>query len=279
MLSAAEPRTIFQYPWRIAALVGVVGNIAYNFVYARVGAPRLTVGDVSRAYPTLFTPAGYAFAIWGVIYGTTLLYAVLALQPKQLGVVMHDRVAPWLLLTNALASLWVSLFSQQQLGPSTLIITATLVSAVVMYSTVSDHLVSEHLSHWWRLPFGLWLGWLSVATLANFNLAFAAAGWHGFPLSEPAWTSVLLVFAALVAGGVGVLFLDPVVPFVVAWAAFAVAVAHFEESTWVGVVALLVTAKCAWGGLRWSLFNAIPMSRAHREEVESLLRFGPVRRR
>lgn len=279
MMTAAEPKTIFQHPWRLASLIGVVANVTYNFVYSRVGAPTLTVADVSHAYPTLFTPAGYAFAIWGVIYGASLVYSVIALLPKQLGVLMHDRVAPWMLLTNALASLWVSLFSQEQLGPSTLIIAATLVCAIVMYAMVSDHLVSEHLSHWWRVPFGLWLGWLSVASLANLNVAFSAAGWHGFPLSEPLWTSVLLVFSGLVAVAVGGLFLDPVVPFVVAWAAFAIAMANAEQSSWVAFVAILVALKSLFTGLRLSLFSSLPIPRAHRERIEAMLRFVPARSR
>ncbi|RYZ08655.1 MAG: hypothetical protein EOO73_07320 [Myxococcales bacterium] len=279
MYGIAEPKTLFQHPWRLAALVGVVANVTYNFVYSRVGAAAPTVADVSHAYPTLFTPAGYAFAIWGLIYGASLVYAVLALMPKQLGVVMHDRVAPWMLLTNALASLWVSLFSQEQLGPSTLIIAATLVSAIVMYSMVSDHLVSEHLSHWWRVPFGLWLGWLSVATLANFNIAFSAAGWSGFPLSEPLWTSVLVAFAGLVAVAVGGLFLDPVVPFVIAWAAFAIAMANAQQSSWVAFVAIVVALKALLTGMRLSLFSTLPIPRAHRERIEAMLRFVPARTR
>ncbi len=279
MLSEAAPKTIFQHPWRIASLVGVVSNVTYNFVYSRVGVPTPTVADVSNAYPTLFTPAGYAFAIWGLIYGATLLYAVLALLPNQLNVAFHDRAAPWMLLTNALASLWVSLFSQGQLGPSTLIIAATLVCTIVMYAMASDHLVSEHLSHWWRLPFGLWLGWLSVASLANLNISLSAAGWHGFLMSEALWTSLLLAFAALVASAVAGLFLDPVVPFVVAWAALAIAVAHFEQSTWVGVVASVVALKCAWLGARLCLFNGLPIPRGEREEIEARLRFVPARSR
>ncbi len=73
MLSDASPKTIFQHPWRIASLVGAVSNVTYNFVYSRIGESTPTVGEVSNAYPTLFTTAGYAFAIWGLIYGATLL--------------------------------------------------------------------------------------------------------------------------------------------------------------------------------------------------------------
>ncbi len=270
MLSQAEPRTILHHPWRIAALVGVVANVTYNFVSSRVGSS-LTVADVSDKYPTLFTPAGYAFAIWGLIYGASLVYAVLALLPSQMNVQFHDRVAPWLLLTNALASLWVSLFSAQQLGPSTLIIVAVLVCCAVMYSMASDHLLSEHLSHWWRVPFGLWLGWLSVATMANFCIAFSAASWDIGPVG----TSALLVVAGLIATAVAVLHLDPVVPFVVSWAAAAIALAHWQQSSLVGIVAVLVSLKGLALGIRLSLFSSLKLPRAEREQMERAVRFVP----
>jgi hypothetical protein len=278
MLSRAEPRTILQRPWRIAALVGVVANITYNFASARIGEASMTVAEVSDKYQTLFTPAGYAFAIWGIIYGANLLYSVLALLPSQLEVHFHDRVAPWLLLTNALSSLWVSLFMDQQLGPSTLIIFATLVCSVVMYLLASDYLLVEHLSHFWRVPFGLWLGWLSVATIANLNLALSAAGWSGFPLPAALWTSLLLIGAGAIATAVGVLFLDPVVPLVIAWAALGISVEHWDESTLVGVVAALVALKSLMLGIRFSLFGSLKLPRAEREGIERDLRFVPTRR-
>jgi len=110
MLSQAQPKTILQYPWRIASLVSVFANVTFNVVNGRFGASGSTVADVSDKYPTLFTPAGFAFAIWGLIYGATLLYAVSALLPSQLDVRLHDRVAPWLLATNVLSSLWLLCF-------------------------------------------------------------------------------------------------------------------------------------------------------------------------
>ncbi|WP_204984821.1 hypothetical protein, partial [Escherichia coli] len=126
-----------------------VANITFNYVNGRIGTPMPSVAEVNDRYPTLFTPAGYAFAIWGVIYASTLLYGVLAILPHQLDVRLHDRVAPWLVLLNALGSLWISLFTLEQLGPSVLIILAMLASSVVIYSMATDHLISENLSRWW----------------------------------------------------------------------------------------------------------------------------------
>jgi len=275
MLSQAEPRTILQYPWRVAALVGVFANVTFNAVNGRIGRPVPSVADVSNAHPTLFTPAGYAFAIWGLIYGATLLYAVSALLPSQLDVRMHDRVAPWLLATNVLSSLWVAVFTTEHFVPSLLIIVATLVCCVAMYSIASDHLVSEHLSHFWRLPFGLWMGWLGVATLANLCLTMSAAGLAAWPVSAPVWTAILLVFAGVVAVSISALFLDPVVPLVVSWATAAIAVEHWQDSSLVAVVASLVAVKTLLMGARLLAFSNLPLPRSERERVEHDLRFVP----
>jgi len=258
----AENKTPLDHPWRIAALVAVVANVAFNFLEGRIGAHTQTVAEVSARYPSLVTPASYAFAIWGLIYGSTLLYAVAALLPRQLDVRAHDRIAPWLVLTNALASLWLSLFSAEYLGPSVLVMAAMLTSASMMYSIMSEHLSSEQLSRWWRVPFGLWLGWLCVAALANVDSALLGAGWSGWPLSPAIWAALLLCAAGMVALAVDILFLDPVVPFVVSWAAAAVAVEHWQDSTLVGLVAVAVALKTLLVATRVLVFNTSRAARA-----------------
>ena len=262
MSNRAEYPTPLDRPWRIAALVTVVANVTFSCLDGRIGAHSQTVADVSAKYPSLLTPAGYAFAIWGLIYGSTLLYAVVALLPSQLSVRMHDRVAPWLVLTNALASLWISLFSAEYLGPSLLVIGAVLTSVSMMYAIVSEHLNSEQLSRWWRVPFGLWLGWIGIATLSNLGTALSAVGWNGWPLSSSVGAALLLGAAGLAALGVDILFLDPVVPFVVSWAAIAIAVEHWHDSTLVALMAMAVAAKTLLVATRVLAFNTSRAARA-----------------
>jgi hypothetical protein len=275
MSSQAAPKTILQYPWRIAALVAVFANVTFNAINGRIGESSPSVADISNAHPTLFTPAGYAFAIWGLIYGATLLYAVSALLPTQLDVRFHDRVAPWLLATNVLSSLWVACFTTAQFVPSLLIIAAILLCCVVMYSIASDHVVSEHLSHFWRLPFGLWMSWVGIATLANLCLTLSALGMPAWPFSAAVWTAILLVFAGLSAVSVSALFLDPVVPLVVSWATAAIAVEHWQDSSLVAVVASLVAIKTLLMGVRLLAFSNLPLPRSQRERIEHDLRFVP----
>lgn len=267
-------RSVLAHPWRIAALVATVANITFSLVSGEIGPPTPSVAEVSARYPTLLTPSGYAFAIWGLIYGATLLYSMLALLPTEADVRMHDRIAPWLIVLNALSSLWVALFTVEQLGPSVLISGAMLAAAWMIYTMSSDHIVSEHLSRWWRVPFGMWLGWLTVATLVNLDVALTAGGWGGWP-SAALWASLALIGAAVVAHSAAALFLDPVLAFVVVWAAIAIGAEHFHESRLVTLVALGVALKCLWLGTRLLAFSTLPIPRTLREGVERQLRFDP----
>ncbi|MES1188890.1 MAG: hypothetical protein ABUL60_34055 [Myxococcales bacterium] len=271
----ASDKNLLHYPWRIAALVVAFANVTFNVINSRLGTPGPSVADVSAKYPTLFTPAGFAFAIWGLIYGSTLLYAVSALLPRQLDVRMHDRIAPWLLASSALSSLWIVCFSTEHFIPSLVIIAAILACTVVMYSIASDHLVSEHLSHFWRLPFGLWMSWLGVATLANLCVTLSANDVPAWPVSAAVWTAVLLGFAGLVAVSIAAVFLDPVVCLVVSWATAAIAVAHWEDSALVAVVAALVALKTLLLGVRLLAFSNLPLPSSERERLEHDLRVMP----
>jgi translocator protein len=265
---------MLDHPWRIAALIAIVANVVFNVVSS--WSHSLNVADTSARFPSLFTPASYTFAIWAVIYGATVAYGVLAITPAQLEVRLHDRVAPWLLLTNVLSMLWIGLFTSEQMGPSVLVILAMLTASFLAYSLASDHVRSEGLSQWWRAPFALWLGWLAVASLANLSLAFVAAGGMDSAFASPLWACAMLIVAAAVALGVNMAYGDAVVPLVVSWAATGIAVARWEDSTLVAVVAALVALKTLlWAGATL-LFDAFPIPLRYRRAAGKALHYDPA---
>jgi hypothetical protein len=274
MHTQVQQRSLLDHPWRIAALIAIVANVVFNVVSS--WSHSLNVADTSARFPSLFTPASYTFAIWAIIYGATVAYGVLAITPAQLEVRLHDRVAPWLLLTNVLAMLWVGLFTSEQMGPSVLVILAMLTSSFLAYSLASDHVRSEGLSQWWRAPFALWLGWLTVATLANLSSAFVAAGGMDSAFASPIWACAMLIVAAAAALGVNMVYGDAVVPLVVSWAATGIAVARWEDSTLVAVVAALVAVKTLlWAGATL-LFDAFPIPLRYRQAAGKALHYDPA---
>jgi translocator protein len=274
MHTQVQQRSVLDHPWRLAALIAIVANVVFNVVSS--WSHSLNVADTSARFPSLFTPAGYTFAIWAVIYGATVAYGVLAITPAQLEVRLHDRVAPWLLLTNVLSMLWIGLFTSEQMGPSVLVILAMLTSSYLAYSIANEHSRSEGLSQWWRAPFALWLGWLAVATLANLSLALVAAGGMDSPFASPIWACAMLIVAAAAALAVNMVYGDAVVPLVVSWAATGIAVARWEDSTLVAVVAALVALKTLlWAGATL-LFDVFPIPQRYRQAAGKALHYDPA---
>lgn len=275
MYTQVESRSLLDHPWRIAALVAIVANI--TLTYAGEWLYGQSEAAITARYPTLFMPAGYAFSIWAVIYGATLVYAVLALLPRQLPVQFHDRVAPALLASNVLASVWLAVYHTEQMPLSVLVMLLLLGASAIGYKLANDHLKLERLNRWWRAPFALWFGWLSVATLANVSVAIAAGGWDGWPVTDATWTVVMLGIAATIALGCHMGFRDPIVPLVVSWATAAIAIEHWQESTLVGIVATLVAVKTALWGITTLLFEKFPIPLRYRRAAGQALRYDPTR--
>jgi hypothetical protein len=274
MYTQAESHSLLDHPWRIAALVTIVANVTLS--YASEWLYGQSMAAITDRYQTLLVPADYAFGIWGLIYGATLAYAVLALLPSQLSVRFHDRVAPWLLATNVLSSVWIALYSSEQLPLSVLVMLLLLGTSAVSYKLASEHLKLERLNRWWRAPFALWFGWLAVAMLVSVSVAIAAAGWDGWPVSETAWTVVMLGVAATIALGCHMGFRDPIVALVVSWATAAVAIEHWRASTLVGIVATLVAVKTLLWGVTTLVFEFFPMPLRYRRAAGQALRYDPA---
>lgn len=248
--------------WRYVALVAVLGNVAFSTFHERLGLGGASIAEVTRRHPNLFTPAGYAFSIWGAIYLAFIAYSVGALLPSQRRVRLHDRVAPALTLANVLCALWVVVYRFEMIGVSVALIVATLVTASVMFVRAYDGTLDENLGRVWMVPFSLFLGWVSVATIANTTVWLVSMGFDGGPLAPAAWAVILLGVAAALGATFALRFYDRVIPLVVAWAAVAIAVAQRQESVMVVAAAVfaalvsLVASGVAWSRPRRTLTAA-----------------------
>jgi hypothetical protein len=157
--------------WRWAAAAAIVGNIVVNFISQRFPFNGQTNAQVSYKYPTLLTPAGYAFSIWGLIFLSLLLYAVWQLLPAQRRNPLPDAVARPLVWANLMTCLWLVVFAYELLVPSMIVMLLILAGLGVVYSRARLFVRRQEAPWYSSIPFGLYLGWISVATVVNVTLA------------------------------------------------------------------------------------------------------------
>ena len=157
-----------------------------------------TTGGVSDSFPVFFVPAGYVFAIWGVIYFGLLAYTIYQIRPSVQGETTLRALAPWYLVTAAANSGWIVAWHYNQFPLSLAIMLVLLVALVMIYRLLAqEHTVAP--GRWWalHLPFSIYLGWICVATIANTTVVLYNAGWDGFGLSGPVWGAIMVAVATL----------------------------------------------------------------------------------
>ena len=161
-----------------------------------------TVGEVSAKYETLFTPAGYAFAIWGIIYLLLILFVayqwVAWLKRKEDREII--QTGWWFALGNIANGFWIVAWLNQKMGLSVLLILVLLVSLIQL--TVRLRLKKWNAPFrivgfiWW--PISIYLGWIIVATVANISVFLISLGWYGGIIPEQGWAILMIVAATVI---------------------------------------------------------------------------------
>jgi hypothetical protein len=200
-------------------------------------------GAISDANLSPVTPAGYAFAIWGLIYAASLVLAVYQILPSQLGRTVHRRTGWWLAGAFACSTIWVPVFGLRQLWVAQLILVLLvicLIFATIAFSRTGPASgAAEQFA--FRQPITLYLGWATVACAAGFGTTFRSLG-----MPQDAWWASDLGVALVLSATIAALFvvgrLYAVTGFVLAacWALFAVAVATYSSEVRLAAILALV---------------------------------------
>ncbi len=158
-----------------------------------------TTAEVSALYPTLITPAGYVFSIWGVIYILLAVFLVYQALPSNKDKPFHKQISFLFILTCVFNIAWLFLWQNVYISYSVILIIAFLLSLMAIYLRLnigkSDVPLKERLAV--HLPFSVYLGWLTIATIANISIALVAANWDGFGISLETWAVLVLAIALI----------------------------------------------------------------------------------
>ena len=193
-------------------------------VNSLAGSTRLIGGrntaEVSAAFPTLITPAGFTFAIWGVIYALLAALVTFQFLPRHRRDRFNDQIGVLFIVSSLFNIIWLFLWQNELVVESVLVIFCLLITLATTYirlkvgkSTVS---LEERLCV--HLPFSVYLGWITIASIADVSSALVSTQWAGLGLSPTLWAQLVV----LVALGITLLLLgtrrDPAYGLVIVWA-------------------------------------------------------------
>jgi tryptophan-rich sensory protein len=228
---------------RVAAAAALAGALVVNALAVALPLGGRTTGELSARYPNLFVPAGITFSIWTVIY--ILLAAWAMAQFRAANREPARRIAPAFALSSVLNAAWLYAWHHGRVGLSVLVMAALL--AVLLRVNV---LLAGERRVLPRAAFGIYLGWISVATIANVTALLVAAGWAGAGIPAAAWAT-LLVLAGTAAGALATVRLaSPFVGLAVIWALAGIALGRWADHRGIAVTALAMAAVLAITAVR-----------------------------
>ncbi len=220
---------------KITAAVGYVAMVTVNYLANALPIGGVTTGQASDAYANLFTPAGVTFSIWGLIYLLLAAYVVFQFgvfgkKKRKLDEGQLAKINGLFLATSLTNISWIFAWHYGLIALSVLLMLVLLVSLIKIADLLGKMAFSKIEAICVRLPFSIYFGWITVATIANITVFLVSLKWDGFGLPEQLWTVAIL----LVGAGIGIwrMLKDRNVPYglVVVWAYLGILLKHVSDA-------------------------------------------------
>ncbi len=189
--------------------------------------------QISDNNPTLITPAGYVFSIWGIIYILLGVFVVYQIFPSQQGKDYQKKIG-WLFALSSLFNIvWLFLWQFEYLSFSVVLMFLLLATLILIYLRLgigkSKVMLREKLAV--HVPFSVYLGWITIASIANVSVTLVSINWDGFGISSETWATLVVIVALIVTLLVVATRKDIAYALVIIWALIGIAAKQSGNQT------------------------------------------------
>lgn len=196
---------------RIGNLIALIITIGVNVIANALPLNGQTTGEVSDKFDTLFTPADYTFSIWTIIYLGLIGFIIYQFKPRLInkskgekdGEAVVSSLSVYFISSCVFNIAWIFSWHYQYLFLTLVFILSLLITLIVINKrliAISNRIMPSSRFTWMaRVPFGIYVGWVSVAFIANIAVYLTSINWGGLGIEETYWTIIVIVAAALIA--------------------------------------------------------------------------------
>lgn len=254
-MKASEMKDILR---QIAVILTILITLVVNGLANALPLNGLNTGQISDRFQVYFVPAGYVFSIWGVIYLGLIVFAIFQALPSQRQNPRLQATGWWICLGGLANSAWIFLWHYEQFPLTLIAMLVLLASLIVTYLRLGIGRTEFSTAEKWvvRLPFSIYLGWITVATVANVTSLLDYLKWDRFGIAPEIWMSIVLAAVLAIAVLMNFTRRDVAYTLVILWALAGISLKHAAVPavaipTWItfGLVALTLAAAVFMGRL------------------------------
>jgi len=216
-------------------LVLFAGMVVMNYLANALPLNNKTTGELSDSFPNLFVPAGITFSIWGAIYLLLIIYCIVQFTSSNQTVIAD--IGLFFGISCVLNALWIVFWHFGKLPASLIVMLGLLISLIYI-----NLYIKELPFGFIKAAFGIYLGWICIATIANVTALLVNSGWNRFGISEETWTIVMISIGALITALTVYRLLNPFIGLSVIWAFTGIILKRSEDYRSIVVTASIAIA-------------------------------------
>ncbi|MDD4738184.1 MAG: tryptophan-rich sensory protein [Candidatus Pacebacteria bacterium] len=223
---------------KILALFAYIAMIVVNFLATSLPINNRSTGEISDAYSNLFAPAGIAFSIWGLIYLLLAIYVVYQFKSKNEGLL--KKINLLFIITSIANILWIFAWHYDYIAISLVLILVLLLGLIKIADIIRLNNLTKEEKRFIGIPFSVYFGWITVATIANITVYLVSINWGGLGLPDFIWTTVVLIIGAII--GILRMSKDKSVAYglVLVWAYLGILLKHLSTDGFAGQYPIII---------------------------------------
>lgn len=210
-------------------LTGYIATVVINGLANALPINGKNTGAISDSLPNLFAPAGFIFSIWGLIYILLLIFSIYQLaavfMKDEKKSAFHEKISFYFQIASAANCCWILAWHFEKFPLSLLLMIILFISLLTIYLRLGiggdgHSQMDKYLIH---MPFSIYLGWITVASIANVTAVLVSIGWNGFGLNPEIWTVAVIAVAVIISAGMLFRKRDIYFNIVIIWALLGIA--------------------------------------------------------
>jgi len=226
---------------QVGNIIAVILTIIVNSLANILPIGGKYTGELSDNIPNLFVPAGITFSIWGVIYFLIIVFAVYLardlFKKEKVTKPFLEKISFFFILASIANIIWIFLWHYEQILLSLLAMVLLFFSLITIYLrlNIGKEKTSMKDKLMIHVPISVYIGWITVATIANVTAVLVTLGWDGFGISEQVWTMIALIVATIITILILVKRKDYAYSAVIIWALFGIFLKRISDDAIYGV--------------------------------------------
>lgn len=233
---------------QISVVLTVVGTLVVNILANALPLNGQNTGEISDRFRVYFVPAGYVFSIWGLIYIGLIAYTIFQALPSQRENPRLQATGWWISLGGLANIAWIFLWHYGQFPLTVIAMLVLLTTLIVTYLRLGIGRTEVATTERWvvHLPFSIYLGWITVATVANVTDLLDFLKWNRFGIAPEIWMGIMLAAVLVIAALMNFTHRDIGYTAVILWALAGITVKQANVSavvipTWITFGLVLLT--------------------------------------